>query len=71
MLMVRCTTCHGAPHAVYPARNPLTENLDNIPPIQYQHLAAPFGSRKNCAVCHGRAMEYSAHHPLVEDGTAN
>ena len=29
MLMVRCIVCHGAPHAVYPARNPLADNLDN------------------------------------------
>ncbi len=70
MLMVRCIVCHGAPHAVYPAKNPLAENLDNIPPVQYQKLAAPLGSKGNCAICHGQPMDYSAHHPLVEQDTA-
>lgn len=65
MLMVRCIVCHGAPHAVYPARNPVAPDLDNIPPLQYQRQAAPLGSYGNCALCHGQPMEYSAHHPLV------
>ncbi len=70
MLMVRCIACHGAPHAAYPAKNPLAENLDNIPPVQYQKTAAPLGSKGNCAVCHGRPMDYSVHHPLVDQDTA-
>lgn len=53
MLIVRCIVCHGAPHAVYPARNPLADNLDNLPPLQYQQQAATLGSYGNCALCHG------------------
>lgn len=63
MLMVRCIVCHGAPHAVYPARNPLADNLDNLPPLQYQQQAATLGSYGNCALCHGQPMDFSAHHP--------
>lgn len=66
MLMVRCIVCHGAPHAVYPARNPLADNLDNLPPLQYQQQAATLGSYGNCALCHGQPMDFSAHHPLVQ-----
>lgn len=71
MFIVRCIVCHGAPHAVYPARNPLVDNLDNIPPMQYQNLAATLGSGGNCVICHGQPMDFSAHHPLVEQQTAN
>ena len=66
MLMARCITCHGAPHAVYAARNPIVQDLDNLPPLQYQEQAAPLGSYGNCALCHGEPRDYSAHHPLVE-----
>ena len=66
MVMVRCITCHGAPHAAYQAENPLAPGLDNIPPIQYQRLAAPFGTSGNCAMCHGEPKDFFAHHPLVE-----
>lgn len=62
---VRCITCHGAPHAVYEARNPLARDLDNIPPLQYQEQAAALGAFGNCALCHGQSMEFSVHHPLV------
>ena len=60
MLMVRCIVCHGAPHAVYPARNPLADNLDNLPPLQYQQQASTLGSYGNCALCHGQPMDFSA-----------
>ena len=66
MASVRCLTCHGAPHAVYPARNPLADDLDNIPPIQYQEQAAPLGRYGNCALCHGQSMDAMAHHPQVD-----
>ena len=65
MLMVRCIACHGAPHALYKARNPLAEDLDNIPPLQYQQQAAPLGAYGNCAACHGEPKDFSAHHPPV------
>lgn len=64
---VRCATCHGAPHALYAARNPISEDLDNIQPMQYQEAAAPVGSYGNCAVCHTRTMRMPpVHHPFVE-----
>ena len=51
---------------MYPARNPLADNLDNLPPLQYQQQAATLGSYGNCALCHGQPMDFSAHHPLVQ-----
>lgn len=64
--MLRCPACHGAPHAVYPARNPLGRDRDNIPPVQYQQHARAMGASGNCFVCHGETPEFSVHHPLVE-----
>ncbi|MDR3045667.1 MAG: cytochrome c family protein [Desulfovibrio sp.] len=64
--MLRCPACHGAPHAVYPARNPLGRDRDNIPPMQYQQHARAMGASGNCFVCHGETPEFSVHHPLVE-----
>jgi len=61
---VRCITCHGAPHALYPSRNPLAPELDNMPPLQLQRLAAPLGTDGGCIACHGQAMPFFAHHPL-------
>ncbi len=65
MLMARCIICHGAPHAVYPASNPLVPELDDLQPLQYQQQAATLGAYGNCALCHGQSMDFSAHHPLV------
>ncbi len=66
MDMVRCATCHGAPHAIYPAKNPLGPDRDNIPPMQYQQHARALGAAGNCAMCHTVSMEDSMHHPIVE-----
>lgn len=66
MAMVRCLSCHGAPHAIYPAENPVGRDRDNIVPLQYQQHARPLGAAGNCALCHMQSMEFSAHHPLVE-----
>lgn len=63
---VRCTSCHGAPHATYPAKNPVSEDRDNIQPLQYQGHARVLGAVDNCAVCHTQSMDFSIHHPLVE-----
>ncbi len=63
---LRCVTCHGAPHALYPARNPVSRDRDNIAPLQYQQHARPLGAAGNCAMCHVQDMDNSAHHPLVE-----
>lgn len=65
--VMRCAACHGAPHAIYPARNPVAEDLDNIPPVQYQETAAPVGSGGNCAVCHTKSKKVPPiHHPVVQ-----
>lgn len=66
MGVVRCVACHGAPHALYPADNPLGRDRDNIAPLQYQQHARPLGAAGNCAACHGENKDYSAHHPLVQ-----
>lgn len=55
---LRCPSCHGTPHALYPAE----EEIDNLQPMQYQNLAAPLGAGGNCAVCHTVEMDYFIHH---------
>jgi len=57
-----CASCHGAPHAVYPATNPYGENRDNIQPMQYQGENRVVGTGNRCAVCHKQAMEQNGHH---------
>lgn len=65
--VVRCASCHGAPHALYAARNPVSDGLDNIPPLQYQEAAGPLGVWGNCAACHVQTMDVPPiHHPFVE-----
>lgn len=64
--VMRCASCHGAPHAGYPASNPVAAGLDNIPPIQYQGAALVLGARGNCTLCHTIDMPMSIHHPIVE-----
>ncbi|MDL2317023.1 cytochrome C [Desulfovibrio sp. OttesenSCG-928-A18] len=63
---VRCASCHGAPHALYPAASPVGDNRDNLQPMQYQKAAAPLGASGNCAVCHKEAMDFFVHHDLPE-----
>ena len=62
---LRCPSCHGSPHAVYPADGP-AGNDDNLQPLQYQKEAAPLGKDGNCAVCHTVDMDYFIHHDRVE-----
>ena len=64
--IMRCTSCHGAPHATYPAENPVAEGLDNIVPMQYQQQALVLGDNGNCALCHMQSMPMPIHHPIVE-----
>jgi len=59
-----CESCHGSPHATYPAKNKLNRDIDNIQPLQYQNNRRAIGA-KNCSVCHTKKMNKpSAHHPM-------
>ncbi|MEJ2155797.1 MAG: cytochrome ubiquinol oxidase subunit I [Desulfobacteraceae bacterium] len=60
---ILCGTCHGSPHALYPARNPYDPQQDVIAPRQYQKSPYPLGSNRNCKVCHTIDMEDPIHHP--------
>ncbi len=60
---ILCGTCHGSPHALYPARNPYRADQDVIAPRQYQQSPYPLGSNRNCRVCHTIDMEEEIHHP--------
>jgi hypothetical protein len=63
---VRCPACHGSPHAMYPARNPMNRDRDNIQPIQYSGSRAPIGTNNTCAICHRKRMQDAIHHPNME-----
>ena len=63
---LRCPSCHGSPHAVYPATSPAGDDRDNLQPLQYQKAAMPLGKDNNCAVCHTVSMDYFIHHDRVE-----
>lgn len=64
--VVRCISCHGASHALYPGKNPVGSDRDNLAAIQYQQDARTLGSAGNCALCHTQPMDMSMHHYLVE-----
>lgn len=61
MYALRCTSCHGSPHAVYPAASIFGNARDNIQPMQYQKSNKTLGSN-NCKPCHTVPMEDEAHH---------
>lgn len=63
---LRCPSCHGAPHALYPAENPSGDKRDVSQPLQYQKAAVPLGGSGNCAVCHTTPMAPFIHHGVVE-----
>jgi mono/diheme cytochrome c family protein len=58
-----CASCHGAAHAVYPAKNPYGKDRDNLQPLQYQNNAKALGGAKQCKACHVVDMDAAAHHP--------
>jgi mono/diheme cytochrome c family protein len=60
---ILCGTCHGSPHALYPASNPYDPDRDVIAPRQYQQSPYPLGSNRNCKACHTVDMEEEIHHP--------
>jgi len=47
-----CSTCHGAPHALYPS----TLDKDNEQIIALQGFAGPLGAQSSCAVCHTNSV---------------
>ena len=65
---LRCPSCHGSPHALYPATGPDGDDRDNIQPMQYQKAALPLGKDGNCQACHVEPMPVEAfvHHDRVE-----
>lgn len=59
-----CESCHGSTHAVYPAKNKLSPDLDNMQPLQYQNNRSPIGFQR-CSVCHTEPVsEPPIHHPM-------
>ncbi|MFH1033027.1 MAG: cytochrome ubiquinol oxidase subunit I [Pseudomonadota bacterium] len=60
---LRCPSCHGSPHALYPAQNIYGQGRDVIQPRQYQGNTLPLGANKNCKVCHTVDMDSEMHHP--------
>jgi hypothetical protein len=59
---VMCAACHGSPHAVYPAVNKYSADLDNLQALQYMGIAGTIGTSGNCKVCHIVEMNFNAHH---------
>lgn len=55
---VRCSGCHGSPHAIYPSR----EERDNANIIALQGHA---GTLSDCTVCHGHTPAGSGPHGLI------
>lgn len=64
---LRCPSCHGPAHALYPAENPAGDGRDGIQPLQYQGVAAPLGAQGRCAVCHTVSLDGFIHHDRVGD----
>lgn len=60
--VLRCQACHGAPHALYPAVNPVSPDRDTVQPLQYGGGPYPIGANKACALCHTVDMEDEVHH---------
>jgi hypothetical protein len=63
MSALPCAACHNSPHAEYPALNAYGDDRDNVQPLQYQGVAGPMGTQKNCPVCHREDKDVPAHHP--------
>jgi len=60
--VLRCSACHGPPHALYPAENPISVNRDNYQPLQYGAQIYPIGANERCITCHTEEMDESIHH---------
>lgn len=62
---MRCTTCHGSAHGLYPVASAGGEPAPRQP-WQSQGNGLPLGSNLNCAVCHLFEMSDAPHHPNME-----
>ncbi len=63
---LRCPTCHGAPHVMYPAQDLTGDNRDNFQAARYLRGDGPMGANKTCSVCHKTDMAFFIHHGLPE-----
>ena len=63
---VPCIACHNSPHAIYPTKNLLNPNHDNIQPLQYQKTPYPIGTNFECRICHKVKMDIPIHHPNMD-----
>lgn len=61
-----CASCHGAPHALYPAYMGQNPNRDNVQMLQYTEAEDTLGKGGTCAVCHLSEMDFMVHHPVPE-----
>ncbi len=62
MMGLRCPACHGSPHALYPATNPVEQHRDNLQPLRLTGLPFPVGSESRCETCHTTEWPFAPHH---------
>ena len=62
MMGLRCQVCHGSPHALVPATNPVEEHRDNLQPLRATGLPFPMGSEGSCSACHTTEWPFAPHH---------
>ncbi len=62
MMGLRCQACHGSPHALYPANNPVEEHRDNLQPLRATGMPFPLGSEGGCTACHTIEWPVAPHH---------
>jgi mono/diheme cytochrome c family protein len=60
---LRCQACHGSPHALYPANNPVEQHRDNLQPLRATGMPFPMGSEGSCQACHTTEWPFAPHHP--------
>ncbi|MBC8208546.1 MAG: cytochrome ubiquinol oxidase subunit I [Desulfobulbaceae bacterium] len=61
--VLRCTSCHGPTHGIYPADSEGNGQAAVLQPLQYQGTPYPISADRGCAVCHTMDMEDEMHHP--------
>jgi mono/diheme cytochrome c family protein len=60
---LRCQACHGSPHALVPATNPVQQHRDNLQSLRWTGLPFPVGSESRCDTCHTTQWPIAPHHP--------